>query len=285
MISNPGTIGRSIDVAADILSESGIENARKESYLLFEYVTNISASLLRGRPDTVLTDSEWHNILLLLIRRAKYEPYAYLVRMKEFWSLPFKVTEDTLIPRPDSETVIETILDYIPDKDEKLKILDLGTGCGSLLGALLKELRYANGIGVDSNFAASNVAIQNMRQLGFADRANIRIGNWGNGINESFDAIVCNPPYIPTKEIENLEISIKKYEPRVALDGGKDGLESYRIIAGQIYRLLNNKGAAVVEFGHGQGPAVGRIFKENNLKIGCFGRDLASKDRCLLATL
>ena len=285
MILNPGTIGKSIDAAATILSESGIENPRKESYLLFHYATSVSVSRLRFRPKTVLSDTEWNRICLLLERRAKHEPFAYLVNVKEFWSLPFEVTKNTLIPRPDSETLIESVLKYFPNKDAQLKILDLGTGCGCLLGALLKEFRYSSGVGVDTNIAASKIALQNMKQLGFGTRAKINTGIWGNGIQDSFDAIVCNPPYIPSREIKNLEKGVKNYEPRIALDGGEDGLECYRTIAGQIYRLLKNNGAAVIEFGYGQGPAVAEIFKANGLKIRNFRQDLSSKNRCLLATL
>ena len=285
MILNPGTIIKSIDVATDVLSDSGIENARREAYLLFQYATSISITQLRVKPNIVLSDAQWNKIWTLINRRAKYEPFAYLVNMKEFWSLPFEVTKNTLIPRPDSETLIETMLDHIPNKNARLKILDLGTGCGCLLGALLKEFQYSSGLGIDANLAVSNIAFQNMKQLGFATRTKIITGNWGDGIRDSFDAIICNPPYIPTGEIDKLEIGVKNYEPRIALDGGKDGLESYRIIAGHIYGLLNNNGAAVVEFGYGQGTAVANIFETNGLRIRTFGRDLTSKKRCLLATL
>ena len=136
-----------------------------------------------------------------------------------------------------------------------------------------------------TNLAVSNIALQNMERLGFAARTKINTGNWGEGITGLFDAVICNPPYIPTGEIDKLEIGVKNYEPRIALDGGRDGLESYRIIAGHIYGLLNNNGAAVVEFGYGQGTAVANIFAANGLKIRTFGRDLTSKKRCLLATL
>ena len=285
MISNPGTVGKAIDVATAILSSSGIENVRKESFLLFQYATSISAAQLRSSPNIVLGDADWNKILPLINRRANFEPFAYLVKMKEFWSLPFEVTRNTLIPRPDSETLIETTLNFLPDRNAHLKILDLGTGCGCLLGALLKELRYANGVGVETNLAASNIALQNLKRLGFATRTKINTGNWGEQIFDSFDAIVCNPPYIPTPEIENLDAGVKYYEPHIALDGGEDGLESYRIIAGQIHRLLNTNGVAVVEFGNGQDKAVAKIFEANGLNIKGFRRDLASKNRCLLATL
>ena len=121
MILNPGTIIKSIDVATDMLSGSGIENARREAYLLFQYATSISITQLRVRPNIVLSDAQWNKIWTLINRRAKYEPFAYLVKMKEFWSLPFEVTKNTLIPRPDSETLIETMLDHIPNKNARLK--------------------------------------------------------------------------------------------------------------------------------------------------------------------
>ena len=196
MISNPGTLGESIEIVSTILSEAGIENSRREAHLLLQYVTGKSVTDLRGFPKAILYTDVWNKVLLLTKRRAQHEPMAYLIKNKEFWSLPFEVTEDTLIPRPDSETLIEAILDFTPTPNARLNILDLGTGCGCLLGALLTEFKYAVGVGVDASKSASSVARRNMQRLGFTDRAEIRTGTWGDGIKTSFDTIVCNPPCI-----------------------------------------------------------------------------------------
>jgi len=285
MISNPGTLGKSIEIVSTILSEAGIENSRREAHLLLQYVTGKSVTDLRGFPKATLYADVWNKVLLLTKRRAQHEPMAYLIKNKEFWSLPFEVTEDTLIPRPDSETLIETILDFTPNANARLNILDLGTGCGCLLGALLTEFKYAVGVGVDASKSTSSIARRNMQRLGFIDRAEIRTGNWGDGIKTSFDIIVCNPPYIPSGEIEMLDIGVRKFEPHMALDGGRDGLESYRIIAREIHRLLTKSGLAAVELGLGQAPEVAHIFEKNGLKIKKITQDLAFQNRCLLATV
>ena len=285
MISNPQTLGESIEIMSAILSESAIENPRREAHLLLQYVTGKPVTELRGSPISTLCTDVWNKVLLLTKRRARHEPMAYLIKNKEFWSLPFEVTKDTLIPRPDSETLIEAILDATPNTNAHLNILDLGTGCGCLLGALLTEFKYAVGVGVDANKSASRVARRNMRRLGFADRTNIRTGNWGHGIKSSFDTIVCNPPYIPSREIKFLDIGVRKFEPHMALDGGRDGLDSYRIIAHEIRRLLTKSGLAAVELGLGQAPKVAHIFEKNGLKIKSITKDLAFRNRCLLATV
>ena len=285
MIANPGTLGDSIEIVSTILSEAGIENSRREAHLLFQYVTGKSVTDLRGFPKATLYADVWNKVLLLTKRRAQHEPMAYLIKSKEFWSLPFEVTEDTLIPRPDSETLIEAILNFTPNANARLKILDLGTGCGCLLGALLTEFKYAIGVGVDASRSASSVARRNMQRLGFTDRAEIRTGTWGDGIKTSFDTIVCNPPYIPSGEIEMLDIGVSKFEPRMALDGGRNGLKYYRTIAREIHRLLKNTGLAAVEIGLGQAPEVAHIFEKNGLKIKKITRDLASQKRCILATV
>ena len=285
MISNPGTLGESIEIVSTILSEAGIENSRREAHLLLQYVTGKSVTDLRGFPKARLYADVWNKVLLLTKRRAQHEPMAYLIKNKEFWSLPFEVTEDTLIPRPDSETLIEAILDFTPNANARLNILDLGTGCGCLLGALLTELKFAVGVGVDASKSASSVARRNMKRLGFADRTKIRTGNWGDGIKTSFDTIVCNPPYIPSGEIEMLDTEVRQFEPHIALDGGPDGLDSYPILAREIYRLLTSSGLAAVELGLGQAPAVTDIFELNGLKIKKITKDLASRKRCILATV
>ena len=285
MISNPCTLAQSVEIVSTILSEAGIENSRREAHLLLQYFTGKPVSELRGSPNSTLYADVWNKVLLHTKRRAQHEPIAYLIKNKEFWSLPFEVTEDTLIPRPDSETLIEAILDFIPNSNARLNILDLGTGCGCLLGALLTEFKYAVGVGVDASKSASSVARRNMQRLGFTDRAEIRTGTWGDGIKTSFDTIVCNPPYIPSGEIEMLDIGVRKFEPHMALDGGPDGLDSYRILAREVHRLLTNSGFAAVEIGLGQAPEVAHIFEKNGLKIKKITQDLAFQNRCLLATV
>ena len=265
--------------------KAGIENARSEARLIVQHVIETSGSVITRFPHEELRYDVWNKIWPLAERRTRHEPLAYITKEKEFWSLSFKVSNDTLIPRPDSETLIEAILDFTPNTLAKLKILDLGTGSGCLLGALLSELTHSAGIGVDANGAAVNIARENMRRLGFSKRSEIRSGDWGYGINESFDIIACNPPYIRSQDIEKLDNEVRHYEPRLALDGGKDGLEAYRILAYQIFRLLKDTGLAAVEVGIGQAQAVSSIFEGTGLTISHIRLDLASRQRCLLATV
>ena len=285
MIPNPRSLGDSIEIVSAILSEAGIEDSRREAHLLLQYFTGKSIPELRGSPNSTLYADVWKKVLLLTKRRAQYEPMAYLIKNKEFWSLPFEVTKDTLIPRPDSETLIEAILDFTPNANARLNILDLGTGCGCLLGALLTEFQCAVGVGVDASKSASSVARRNMQRLGFTNRTKIRTGTWGDGIKTSFDIIVCNPPYIPSGEIQKLDIGVRNFEPHMALDGGRDGLKSYRVIAREIHRLLKLTGLAAVEIGLGQAPEVTQIFEKNGLKVKKITRDLAFHKRCILATV
>ena len=285
MISNPGTIGAAIDLASTILSDAKIKNSRREAHLLMEYASNATISHLRGYPNSSFNDSAWKKLWSFTIRRAQHEPLAYILRSKEFWSLPFEVSRKILIPRPESETVIETILDFIPDRNDYKRLLDLGTGSGCLLGALLKEFNYSFGLGIDLDNTITEITRRNMKMLGLEDRSEIKIGNWGETLNGLFDIVVCNPPYIRSQDIDKLDTCIRKFEPRIALDGGKDGLQAYRILAKQFHGLLSDSGIVVVEFGYGQEFAVTNIMRESGLKIRRFGYDLGSQKRCLLATL
>ena len=285
MTTEPRTVAEAINTVGALLFEAGIENARSEARLIVQHVMEISASQVWGFRDDKLHFDVWKNIWPLAERRTHHEPLAYIIKEKEFWSLTFKVSNDTLIPRPDSETLIEAILDFTPDKQARLKILDLGTGSGCLLGALLSELRHAAGVGVDANVAAVNIARNNMKRLGFSKRTEIRTGDWGYGITETFDIIACNPPYISSLDIEKLDLEIRHYEPHLALDGGEDGLEVYRILAGQMIWLLKDTGLAAVEVGLGQAQAVSKIFEGTGLEISHIRRDLGARERCLLATV
>jgi release factor glutamine methyltransferase len=204
--------------------------------------------------------------------------------VKEFWSLAFKVTPDTLIPRPDSETLIEAVLGHVPDRNRDYRILDLVTGSGCLLLALLGEFLNASGLGIDANQGALDTAQANAEALGLAARARFVWGDWTAGLNGLFDIIVSNPPYITKPDWEKLEDDVRLYEPRTALVGGLDGLNPYRAFGPHLPDLLTPGGLFICEIGAGQAAEAGEILTEAGLTVLGARRDLAGIERCLLAT-
>jgi release factor glutamine methyltransferase len=233
-----------------------------------------------GYPERGVAEIEAYRALIA--RRASREPLSHLTARREFWSLDFEVTEATLDPRPDSETLIEAVLARLPDRHAPLSVLDLGTGSGCLLLALLTELPMATGVGIDIAEDTLAVARRNALRHGLGRRSVFLVGNWGEALAGSFDVIVSNPPYIPTGEIELLQPEVARFEPRRALDGGDDGLEAYRRLGPEIVRLLGPEGPAVLEFGQGQGSAVSAIMSSESLLVRGFAADLSGHDRCIV---
>ena len=226
--------------------------------------------------------SEARRIAALVAERARRRPIAQILGRREFWSLPFIVTEDTLDPRSDSECLIGAVLARIMDRRLPLRILDFGTGTGCLLLSLLHELPGACGTGVDVSPAAAAVAARNAAMLGLAQRTTVVTGNWGAGIAGRFDVIVANPPYIPDFELAALEPEVSLFEPRTALNGGPDGMAAYRALAPDMGRLLADGGIAVVEIGAGQADAVTGIMAGAGLVHEAAVGDLAGRERALV---
>ncbi len=212
----------------------------------------------------------------LIDRRVAGEPVAYILGHREFWSLDLVVTPDVLIPRPDSETLIEAALTALARPPAL--ILDLGTGSGALLLAALSEWPAATGLGIDASPAALAVARGNADRLGFGDRAAFALGDWGQGLCERFDLILCNPPYVETGADLSPEV---RREPATALFAGADGLDDYRGLVPQLPGLLAKAGIAVVEIGHTQAAAVLELAVAAGLR-GVVRRDLGGRDRCLV---
>ena len=279
------TIGEVTREASATLKLSGITNPTREARLVIQYVTGRSYSSVAAFSETTLSYEEWNKVYTLIERRSLDEPLAYLIGEKEFWGLTFKVSRDTLIPRPESETIVVSILGRISSFNKCLRLLVLGTGSGCLLGALLSELPNSCGVGVDNNAETARVADSNMKLLGFGDRVEIKTGNWGQGLRGDFDLIVCNPPYVPSNDVSNLENTVKYYEPHGALDGGMDGLDAYRVVCPQIFHFLRSDGFAAVEIGHNQTKQVSKIFLDCGMSITGIRRDLSQIHRCLLATV
>ena len=216
----------------------------------------------------------------LVSRRLSEEPVAYITGTRDFWTISLIVRPGVLIPRPDSETLIEAALDWFGERAPE-SIMDLGTGSGALLLAALSEFQEARGLGIDQSSDALNIAEENARHNGLSDRATFRKGNWCEDLSGAFDLILCNPPYISTQAA--LPRTVAGFEPSTALFAGPDGLADYRILAPQIARHLAAGGCAAVEIGFDQAESVGTLFRDQGLSVG-MRKDLGGRDRCLLLT-
>lgn len=224
-----------------------------------------------------------------LQRRAAGEPVHRILGWREFWGLKFYLSPGALEPRPDSETMIEVLLKAVPDKNATLRILDMGTGTGCLLLAALKEFPNATGIGIDQSADAITTAQKNAVENNLQTRTEFFQMDW-NDKNKlhalgQFDVILCNPPYIPSRNIENLQPEVKNHDPMTALDGGDDGLHPYRYLAGQLHYLLSPGGIALFEFGYDQAVAVQQILQSAGINSSAPIKDLGGNDRIIIATL
>jgi release factor glutamine methyltransferase len=238
------------------LRAAGIDNPRLDARLLLANALGLTTESLLRDPNAPI-DQACYNALLT--RRAVHEPLALITGRREFWSLDLAVSAATLIPRADSETLIEAALAALPDRARVRRILDLGTGTGCLLLAALSEFPAAFGVGTDRSSAATTLARDNAAMLGMADRAEFVCTDWAAALAGRFDLILSNPPYIRTGDLAGLMPEVARYEPAAALDGGLDGLNAYRRILPELPGRLAAGGVAVLELGEGQQQAVAAL--------------------------
>jgi len=276
------TIAAALAEAARRLDEAGVAEPRRDARLLVGHALGAGPELVVGHPERGLSPGEAARVAALVALRAERRPMAQILRRREFWSLPFEVTGDTLDPRPDSECLVEAALARVVARDAALRILDLGTGTGCLLLALLHELPRATGLGVDISAAACRVAARNAAALGLAPRAEFAVSDWGRAVTGRFDLIVANPPYIPSGDLAGLAPEVSVFEPRVALDGGCDGLGAYRALAPDLARLLAPGGFAAIEIGPGQGEPLAGVLRPLGVVPLAVARDLGLRERCLV---
>lgn len=275
------TVAGVLRAAGTSLRDAGIESAELDARLLLLRAVGKEDPWLFANRDARVDAPARARFADLLARRVRREPISQILGTREFWSLPFTVSADVLTPRPDSETLIEAVLEGQADRQATVRILDLGTGSGCLLLSLLSELPNAIGTGVDRSDAALDIARRNAARLGLADRASWRAGNWCDGLSGTFDVIVSNPPYIETAELARLDREVSVHEPRLALDGGSDGLAPYRAILPDVSRLMAARARLVFEIGAGQEGAVERIAEGSGLGLSATFRDLAGHVRVL----
>lgn len=218
----------------------------------------------------------------LIQRRSQNEPVAYLVKEKEFWSKIFLVSKNTLIPRPETELMVEKLVNI--HKNKSISILDIGTGSGCILISLLSELNNSKGLGIDISKHAIQIAKKNAERHGKSLNIKFLNKSLSSTFNQKFDLIVSNPPYIRTGDIKNLNEDIKKYEPRIALDGGNDGLDLIKKVIYKTKNILKIKGMLALEIGNEQDKKVSKILIKNNFKIEYKIEDYKNNVRCLIST-
>jgi release factor glutamine methyltransferase len=273
--------GEAVRRLAERLRAAGVADGAREAALLVRRAAGVSASDLICAPEAPLGPAA-ARVEAFARRRAAGEPLARIEGRRGFWGREFSITPDVLDPRADTETLVEAALAAMrPRRDEALSVLDFGVGSGAILAALLGEWPNATGLGIDASPAAAAVAEANLAALGLGRRARVRVGNWGEGLEAGFDVIVSNPPYIRTGDIAGLARDVRDHDPRLALDGGADGLDAYRALAPQIERLLAPEGRFFLEIGAGQGDDVAAICARAGLALSERRRDLGGIERVL----
>jgi release factor glutamine methyltransferase len=263
----------------------GLEEADSDARILVLTAAGLDRVALVSDPERPIGAAltpllEWVN------RRLRREPVSRILGKREFWGLELTLPPDVLDPRPDSETVVEAAIESMGTRrSENLKILDLGVGSGALLCALLAEFPASSGLGVDLSPAACAAARLNLSRHGFAGRAEIRQGDWNRIEWVAYDLVVSNPPYIPTAEIDLLDPEVRGFDPAIALDGGADGLASFREIGRYSPRLLAPDGFLVIEIGWRQAALASAILSEAGLQVVAIRADLAGRDRATVCRL
>jgi release factor glutamine methyltransferase len=276
------TVPHLIDGVAEQLRSAGIESPRREARLLLSHALGLAPDslVLTGTPDH-LERGVADALVAALKRRLNGEPLAYVLGHKEFWSLDFAVGPGVLVPRPESETLIEAALHAFPDRDADLNVLDLGTGSGCLVLAFLHERRRARGHAIDVASDALEYAQRNAVALGVAECIVLEQRDWSCELAGQYDVIFVNPPYLSDDEVAAAPPELRA-EPRMALAGGPDGLEAFREIAPQLVGCLAPQGRAFVEIGSGQAEAASQIFSSAGLETQRAVPDLSGIPRCLV---
>lgn len=276
--------GQAIREIATVLASAGIENPLREARLLLCAALDIPAAKLIASEAEPLGQATGA-LAAMARRRAAREPFARITGRREFYGLDLEVSSATLIPRPDTETLVDAVLAQITQRtmqQRPLMIADLGTGSGAILVALLQAVPSARGLAVDIAPGALETARNNIERLLGQGRATYHAGSWLDGLTGPFDIIVTNPPYIPSAVIAELDPEVARGEPLAALDGGPDGLDAYRLIAAQVPAVLAQDGFVAVEIGAGQAADVTQLFAAQGLRAVSAHSDLGEHIRALV---
>jgi release factor glutamine methyltransferase len=280
------TIASARQALARAFAAAALASPELDARILVAHALGLDAAGIVSQGARQVTLSERVAIAALAQRRLAHEPVARILGVKEFWGLPFSLNEETLVPRPETETVVEAALAALGSRRQHaLRIADLGTGSGALLLALLSECPTALGIGTDLSKEAIACARRNARALRLHERTSFTVCNYGMALKGSFDLVVSNPPYVRRCDIATLQPEVRLFDPARALDGGDDGLHGYRAITADAGRLLAPGGLIVVELGAGQELAVAALFSGAGLAVESPYPDLSGVPRAQLARL
>ena len=271
-----------INIGETELRQKKIESFRLDSELLLSKILNKKREQILINLDQKISQKKFFMYKRLIQRRSRNEPIAYIMEEKEFWSKNFFVNRDTLIPRPETELMVEEIIEIF--KKKRISILDIGTGSGCILISLLSELNNSKGLGIDISKKALIVAKKNSKKHKIQSNIKFLNKSLDAKFNEKFDLIVSNPPYIKSSEIKNLREDIKKYEPRIALDGGNDGLDLIKKVIYKTKYILKVNGMLSLEIGNEQFKKVSEILIKKNFKIDHIVKDYKDNIRCIIST-
>ena len=273
LLEGPNELCEAIRGLGKAFRDAGVQTAGLDARLLASHVCALTPEQTIAEPGFMLSPEMTVRINEVAARRLTGEPVSRIIGYREFWGLPFSLSPHTLDPRPETELLVEAVLDYVRAEGlaaSPIRILDLGTGSGCLLGALLWDLPLSTGVGVDLSQEALCTARENLRRLGLLNRASFLCANWARALGDaSFDIIVSNPPYIGSSEIAGLEAEVQAFDPRLALDGGEDGLEAFRAILAEAFRVLGAKGLLIFETGYRQAQIVREMMVNAALRTGC----------------
>jgi release factor glutamine methyltransferase len=278
------TLVKAWNAAKDRLKNVQIDQPAIDARLLLEVAADVTRTDIITDPYRVLTEAQMATLDDFLNRRARREPVSHIIGRKGFWKILLQVNKHVLTPRPETEVIVDEVLKAFPEQ-MPFNMLDLGVGSGTILLAVLAERPAAKGLGIDVSEEALAVARENAANLDLAGRTALLRGDWTNGLgDDSFDLVVSNPPYIATEVIETLEPEVRDHEPRLALDGGPDGLDAYRVLAGEILRVLKPGAMFAVEISHDQSQAVEDLFRQAGAQNVRTIKDLSVNDRVVTGT-
>ncbi len=265
------------------LTKKGIINSLLETKLLIKDILNVSEEKLISSTEVFLSDAQFEIYQSFLERRKQFEPIAYILNKREFWKDSFYVNNSTLIPRQDSEIIIETVLKLLPKKDKKLKFADLGTGSGCLIISLLKEYKHSKGVGIDVSKEAIKVAERNKNILYDKGRLRLELADFSSFETSEFDVIVCNPPYVNKNDLNKLQKDIVSYEPHQAIFADEEGFTYYKKVIQNLNKNYKCCQKVFFEIGLGQAEVVSNLLKNNDFIIISIENDIAGIPRCIAA--
>ena len=258
----------------------GIETPELDARIILKEVLSLDDKDLILKESLDIPNELIEKIIAIESRRLNGEPISKIFKKRDFYNSTFLISNDVLDPRPETELIVEIANNFI-DKNEVKNILDLGTGSGCILLSILKENKMINGLGIDLSKDAISIAKQNSKKLNLETQSNFLISNWMSSVNYKYDLVVSNPPYIASEDIKKLSKSVKIYDPILSLDGGDDGLNSYRLIASDLKRVVSKNALIIIEIGYNQSLQVIEIFKKNNFKLMKKYNDINGLDRVL----